>query len=1165
MKRGLYYLLFFVITTTFCFASVPYHIRIQAEQQKNKQINNTSIAYQIRTEGQRLPDGSYTPDKIYNIERVSPEHYLPNMIHVKTRSYYKLGKGEKILGSLSLQTALSELKVINLRAPFAKKAENSIQSADEENISRIYEVYYESNVDPYEACMELMKNPDVEYAVPIFKRYLCLKPNDTRYNQQWGLPKIGLEAAWAFSQGDPNVVIGIVDTGVDWIHEDLNANIYINPGEDGLDGNGQSKRTNNIDDDGNGKIDDWHGWDFVGNITWNEYVQGIFKADNDAINIGNNHGTHVAGDASAVTNNGVGVAGPGFKCKILPIKCSPDNPGVTANILTGYEGIKYAADMGCKVINCSWGGPVSSPVEQEIINYAYNKGVVVVVAAGNDYGFNIDQGGQYPAANENVLCVGSSNQNEKVSGFSNIGRRVNVYSPGSSIMATLPNNSYGSLDGTSMASPITAGVSALVVSAHPTWTPKQIIHQIRSTSDNVLTADPNLRSYYYGRINALNALQFNNGGSQNIPGVEVETYSIEGKSALIDGTITQVNLKVTNFLSPANRLNLKITSLSSFLTIENDQITIGTLGNLESTNKALQVQLQPNNPWYNGTADLLLTFQADNYTDYQIIRLPININSNNQYTRVNYFSDEQRPYWSDAMATSETNVWAIGGLYGNVGGYLKRTNSGTTIITLNFQADTVYTVFAFDERRVYLGSGNDKGQAKIFSTQYENGGQTSWDAMDVSTITSFVNGIHFFDNNNGIFLGDPKNNKFGIGVTSNGGQNWTQINAPPVPLSQETGLVGSIYWHGDNCWFGTTKGRVFRTTNRGISWSSGAINKALNIYSLAFKDDYNGIAVYSESTQPDADRLIASTTDRGATWIGNKYNMTQNGHLPVHAFYPDSSSMIYILCSMGEVQGTSNQGTSWYPVLSEKEARMYVGSHVSIGQNRARLWEIGKTVGFLDFGYIPMNANRDLELTSGNTLNFDTVKIGSSKIQNVEIKNNGNVDVNIFSVFFNYPAGVDSSEFTFFGTPPSYISPDALKKIKIRFIPSKIGLRTAGLYIKSDGSPDEFSIVLTGFAKDTTNTAVDDFNYKNNFLIESINPNPASVQAFLGFTLPNDGNIQISVFNSLGIETKKIFNGIATSGENVIPINVEDFSSGVYYIRMKFGERTINRKFVVSR
>ncbi|OGU13246.1 MAG: hypothetical protein A2X63_00815 [Ignavibacteria bacterium GWA2_35_8] len=151
-----------------------------------------------------------------------------------------------------------------------------------------------------------------------------------------------------------------------------------------------------------------------------------------------------------------------------------------------------------------------------------------------------------------------------------------------------------------------------------------------------------------------------------------------------------------------------------------------------------------------------------------------------------------------------------------------------------------------------------------------------------------------------------------------------------------------------------------------------------------------------------------------------------------------------------------------------------------------------------------------------------------------------------------------------FSSPPSFISPDVIKKLRIWFKPSKIGTRTASFYIRTDGSPDEFNIQLTGVGLDTATSAIE-IGDKFNFNIGSINPNPVSVQAFIGFTLPNDGNIEISVFNSLGIETKKIFNGLVTSGENLLPINVEDLSSGVYYIRMKFGERIISKKFIVNR
>jgi hypothetical protein len=309
---------------------------------------------------------------------------------------------------------------------------------------------------------------------------------------------------------------------------------------------------------------------------------------------------------------------------------------------------------------------------------------------------------------------------------------------------------------------------------------------------------------------------------------------------------------------------------------------------------------------------------------------------------------------------------------------------------------------------------------------------------------------------------------------------------------------------------------------------------------------------------------VASTSDGGATWARNKYNLTQKGYWPVHLFYPDNSSMIYVLCSFGEVLGTSDLGTTWNPALTEKEGKMMVGWHVNLNENRARLWEVGNAIGFLDFGYIPINANRDLELVSGNTLVFDSTAIGSTNIDNVEIRNNGNIDVNLFSMMFNYPAGVDPSEFTFFGSPPSYITPDQLKKIKLRFTPVKAGERTAGLYIKSDGNPDEFSITLKGVGKDTTTIGVNEKQI-HNFLIESINPNPASVQAYIGYTLPNDGYVDISVFNSLGVEMKKIYNGFASSGGNVVPVNVVGLTQGVYYIRLKFGERIISKKFIVNR
>ncbi|TAL67253.1 MAG: T9SS type A sorting domain-containing protein [Bacteroidetes bacterium] len=1161
MKKVINYLIFLVILTSLNFAAVPYNMRMQAEQQKNKQIDNSNIAYQIRLDGKKLADGSYEPVRVYNIERVGSQHYFQNMFILKTKQYYKVGKEDVLLGTTALQSKLSELKIKKINAPFSQKAESELLSADIVGLSRIYEIYYEENVDPYEICAELMKNPDVEYAVPVFKRYTNIIPNDPKYkdNSQWGLKKIGMETAWSISQGDTNVVIGIVDSGTDWSHEDLEKNIYINRGEDGLDDEGKSKRTNGKDDDDNDKIDDWHGWALVGNVTNDDISNSIWKENNNPKNPLNTHGTHVAGCASAVTDNGKGVAGPGFKCKLLPVKCSADQDN-EGYIFRGYVGIVYAADMGCKVINCSWGGAGSSPAEQDAITYAYhNKGAVVVVAAGNLNGFNIDQGGQYPANYDHVLCVGATKSNDQVAGFSNIGRHVDVYTPGEGIMATLPNNSYGNNSGTSMASPITAGVVALVRSLHPTWSVDKVMHQIRSTSDNVV--DPNNRSYYYGRINASNALQFNNGGSQNIPGVEVESFTIAGGNSLTSSNSTLVTLKITNYLSQATNLVIRLSPMSSYLTIEDTTITLGNLRGEDSTNANIIVQLLPSNPWYNGTADFLVTFESGSYRDYQIVKLPVNIYNNNLYTRLAPLNTDETQQWFTAMATSETNVWAVGrnGVFRGNSGYLKWRNSPEPKLYLS--GANLYSLYAFDESRVFMGSGNNNGQAAIYRTI--DGGQSPWESKDVSNITGFINDIHFFDNNNGIFLGDPKNNKFGVGVTSNGGQNWTAVNAP-APLSGETGLVQSVSWLGDYGWFGTTKGRVFRTTNRGATWLESSITGAAVTHLLSFRDNLNGIAIYSETNDVFADRIVASTSNGGSTWLRNKSNLTKKGFSPVHLFYPDSSSMIYALCLHGEVLGTSDYGTTWYPALTEKEGKVLVGGHVKLNENRVRLWEVGSAVGYLDFGYIPLNANRDLELVSGNQVNYDSVFVGSIFLKNVEIKNKGNIDVNIFSANINYSGGVDSSEFSFFGNPVTPISPGGLKKIKIKFQPAKIGVRTAGLYIKSDGSPDEFSIVLTGVGKDTSTSAVET-NEFDNFYLNNISPNPVSVMAYVGFTVPTDGYVEISLYNSLGIEMKSIYNGNASAGENVIPINTDEFTPGVYYIRMKYGERILTRKFVVSR
>ena len=305
----------------------------------------------------------------------------------------------------------------------------------EVDLTRFYVMKYSSPVDPFSAAKELSDLPEVDYAEPWFiyptNGAQAFTPNDSLYLLQWAMGVIRADSAWSVSQGDTSVVVGIVDTGVQWDHPDLAANIWINPGETGLDIHGNDKRTNGIDDDGDGKIDDWHGWDFAG-ADFNNPVE-----DNDTRPSGSNtaHGTHVAGIASAVTNNTTGVAGVGFHCRILGVKTSSDNDtraGGFAYIIAGFQGIAYAAQMGANVISCSWGGPGASQFEQDVINSATAQGALVVAAAGN--------GGSsepsFPSGYDHVISVGATNGSDVRETYSNYGSTIDVCAPGGDFSGT---------------------------------------------------------------------------------------------------------------------------------------------------------------------------------------------------------------------------------------------------------------------------------------------------------------------------------------------------------------------------------------------------------------------------------------------------------------------------------------------------------------------------------------------------------------------------------------------------------------------------------------------------------------------------------------------------------------------------------------------------------
>lgn len=316
---------------------------------------------------------------------------------------------------------------------------------------------------------QFKKRPEVTYseleemdARPLFNP-TDPKADSVAGNQRQVLRKIKAYQAWALSQGDTNVVIGLLDTGTPVLHEDMHSQIKINP----LD------PPNGVDDDGNGLIDDYQGWDFGSN-------------DNDPTpdNTGTSpgHGTSVSSLAGAATNNAIGVAGVGFKCKILPVKIW-SWAGSFSNF-RGYDAIVYAADRGCKIINCSWGSARSgNQFEQDIITYAtLNKGSIVVAAGGNTQGFY----NFVPANYEHVVGVSMTDTSDQIVSVSSQNFKLDVAAPGVTIYGIKTDNSYGWVDGgSSMASPLVAGAIGLVRSKYPELNGLQAAELVRVNTDSI--------------------------------------------------------------------------------------------------------------------------------------------------------------------------------------------------------------------------------------------------------------------------------------------------------------------------------------------------------------------------------------------------------------------------------------------------------------------------------------------------------------------------------------------------------------------------------------------------------------------------------------------------------------------------------------------------------
>lgn len=489
---------------------------------------------------------------------ISEDQYLPDKIIFKLKesvepySEIKYISNDRVLNVLKSISAERAAKLFPDHTPPAKTIHISGQPYSD--LSRIYTIRTAPDISIEGAINRLYASGVVEYAEPWYIPELLYEPNDPFIESQYYLATIQAYDAWAIQQGDTNMVIAITDTGIDLLHPDLVEAIAYN-WDDPINGE---------DSDNDGYIDNFHGWDLGSN-------------DNNPQWQVDAHGVHVSGIAAASSDNGTGIAGVGFRSRLLPIKISDEDGRLTR----AYEGIVYAADQGAQIINCSWGGPMSAgQFGQEIINYAVlNRDALVVAAAGNSN----NQIRIFPASYINALSVAATNSSDIKWGGSSFGQLVDISAPGANIFSTWPNGSYVSSSGTSMAAPVVAGAAALVRAQFPDYNALQIAAQLKVTTDIIDTIAQN-EAYQgllgTGRLNLYRALTETHHPYLMFNQLEhpEEYYQLYNP-----GETMQVGARFLNLLASTNHITAVLSTASNHVDIISDSSQLGQVDHNEIT------------------------------------------------------------------------------------------------------------------------------------------------------------------------------------------------------------------------------------------------------------------------------------------------------------------------------------------------------------------------------------------------------------------------------------------------------------------------------------------------------------------------------------------------------------------------------------------------------
>ncbi len=873
-----------------------------------------------------------------------------NLIQIKIKSvYYKNNFLESIKDNEHLKRFLDFLEIISIENPysfFKDKTDNA------NSLQRIFEIRYANSISVTKVCKIISTSPEIEYCCPVITRHFDFFPNDSLWELQRELRTIKIDDAYDITMGDSNVIIALVDADYDWMHEDLSENVFINPGE---------KPGNNIDDDNNGFIDDVHGWDFLGNTSYTDFSLGKITGDNDTriddIDTRLAHGTFIGGCISARTNNYYGMASSAPNCKLLPVKIASDL-GFSA---LEHKGVLYGAMMGASVINCSWSFFGFSPADREIVETVARHGVLLVNSAGNN-AQNIDETSYHYENYLDVMYVGASNKDDSLANFSNYGVLTGVYAPGSEIQTCRPGNRYSVGSGSSFSAPFVSGAAGLVKSIHPDWLPRQIFHQLRSTSDRIFFEDDSpSQKLAFGRLNVEKALEYNIkfDSGKTTPGIEFTNTLINNENGFLSANDTaKIRLTIKNWLAPAKNISIEISSIDGKVSVINPFLLLDSINTLEEKQIELSIFSTNLAKWYDSEAKLIITFSSNEYINYQLLKIPLLIapeqNAAIIPTNTNIHNKNGETGWlliENISSTEINSVWATGIRLDGKPFFFVANSAGVitsgVITNLEEYDNRLKTkIIALGTKSaILLASHRDNAKSGLLMKTNNYG--KSWQTIPLPNGLISATNFVIANSEKTVLIDDGAANAE-IYISENIGKNWHKASKIDVGKGEEL-QKESLFASDNNIFIGTTKGKIFHSSDFGRSWDFEQFDTNFSVNLIHYHKDIGAMALLSNINKSYFAYL------KNSDWIIDT-NYEAFSMLTYPCFLSNTSNPTYFLAAGDKITLYNSETGKWLPCpIDSSDFNSLINSNWTAASSglHTRVWFIADTLKYIDLGVKP--------------------------------------------------------------------------------------------------------------------------------------------------------------------------------------------------------------------